>query len=171
MESNVENKIINKVAESDLITLDLEDFFPKVEIVPFDLKKYLFHELVLKEKDFREALRAHDWEQYKGKTVAIHCSADAIIPMWAFMLVGVHLNGIATYHSGNEKEVLEKLFLDSLKKISIQDYLGKRVLVKGCGDKEVPQSVFVEASSILLPVVKSLMYGEACSNVPLMKRK
>ncbi len=166
------NPIINKVASSDLITLDLEAFYPSGETAVFDLKDFLFKGLVLKEKDFREALKSFDWEQYRNKNVAITCSADAIVPMWAFMMVSVNLDGVAAYYRfGTEAELIEDLFFQSLKKIDAEDYRDKKLLVKGCSDKEVAASVYVEVARILLPVVKSLMYGEACSNVPLMKRK
>ena len=166
------NPIINKVASSDLITLDLEDFFPSEQIVVFDLKNFLFKVLVLKEKDFREALKILDWNQYRNKSVAITCSADAIVPMWAFMLVGVSLTNVADYYRfGTEKELIVDLYFQALKRINVEHYRSKKLLVKGCGDKEVAASVYVEVARILLPVVKSMMYGEACSNVPLMKRK
>ena len=166
------NAIINKVASSDLITLDLEEFYPSGEIVVFDLKDFLFKGLVLKEKDFREALKIFNWEQYRNKNVAITCSVDAIVPIWAFMLVAVNLDGIANYYRfGTEIELLTDIFFQNLNKMNVEDYRNKKLLVKGCSDKEVPASVYVEVGRLLLPVVKSLMYGEACSNVPLMKRK
>ena len=166
------NPIINKVASSDLITFDLEEYYPTDAIAVFDLKNFLFKELVLKEKDFREALKNLDWKKFENKAVAITCSSDAIVPMWSFMLVAVYLTGVASYFRfGTEEELVSDLFFQSLKKINAEDYRDKKVLVKGCSDKEVPASVYVEVSRIFLPVVKSLMYGEACSNVPLMKRK
>lgn len=166
------NPIINKVASSDLITLDLEEFYPSGETVVFDLKDFLFKGLVLKEKDFREALKIFNWEQYRNKNVAITCSVDAIVPIWAFMLVAVNLDGIANYYRfGSEMELLTDIFFQNLNKLNVEDYRNKKLLVKGCSDKEVPASVYVEVGRLLLPVVKSLMYGEACSNVPLMKRK
>lgn len=166
------NPIINKVASSDLITLDLEEFYPSGETVVFDLKDFLFKGLVLKEKDFREALKIFNWEQYRNKNVAITCSVDAIVPIWAFMLVAVNLDGIANYYRfGTEIELLTDIFFQNLNKMNVEDYRNKKLLVKGCSDKEVPASVYVEVGRLLLPIVKSLMYGEACSNVPLMKRK
>ncbi len=166
------NPIINKVASSDLITLDLEEFYPSGETVVFDLKDFLFKGLVLKEKDFREALKIFNWKQYRNKNVAITCSVDAIVPIWAFMLVAVNLDGIANYYRfGTEIELLTDIFFQNLNKMNVEDYRNKKLLVKGCSDKEVPASVYVEVGRLLLPVVKSLMYGEACSNVPLMKRK
>ena len=166
------NPIINKVASSDLITFDLEEYYPSDSIMVFDLKDFLFQGLVLKEKDFREALKNLGWKQFENKVVAINCSADAIVPMWSFMLVAVYLTGVASYFRfGTEQELLSELFFQRLQKINTEDYRDKKILVKGCSDKEVPASVYVEVSRIFLPVVKSLMYGEACSNVPLMKRK
>lgn len=167
-----EKPIINKVASSDLITFNLEDFYPKSEIAIFDLKDFLYKGLVLKEKEFRESLKGINWNQYMNKSVAITCTSDAIVPIWAFILVAVNLNSIAAYYRfGTEKDLIEDLFFQSLKKINAEDYRDKKLLVKGCSDKEVDVSVYVEISRILLPMVKSLMYGEACSNVPLMKRK
>ena len=166
------NAIINKVASSDLITLDLEEFYPSGETVVFDLKDFLFKGLVLKEKDFREELKIFNWGQYRNKNVAITCSVDAIVPIWAFMLVAVNLDGIANYYRfGSEMELLTDIFFQNLNKLNVENYRNKKLLVKGCSDKEVPASVYVEVGRLLLPVVKSLMYGEACSNVPLMKRK
>ncbi len=164
--------IINKVAQSALETLDLEAFYPAGEIVVFDLKDYLFMELILKEKDYRDTLKNADWSTYENKIVAITCSADAIIPLWAYMLAVTYLQPFAQdILFGKKEEVLEKLLLNQIAQINPEDFKDKRVVVKGCGDKKIPESAFVEIAKMLRPVVKSIMYGEPCSTVPIYKRK
>jgi hypothetical protein len=168
----MQETIVNKVAESGLITLDLEDYYPKEEIVVFDLKDYLFMGLVLKEKDFRAALQNLDWSQYKNKNVALTCSADAIIPMWAFMLVASYLRPFSNETIfGNKESAISSLILKNLSKINGEDFTDKRVVVKGCGDVQIPESAYLEITSKLRPFVKSLMYGEPCSTVPIYKKK
>jgi len=165
-------EIINKVAESGLITIDLEKYFPTEEVVPFDIKNFLFMEMLLKEKDFRVSLDQQDWSQYNGKKVALFCSTDAIIPMWAYMLVVSKLTGIAKdIHFGNEEEVLKEEIIDNIQHVDAQEYEGKRVVVKGCGDRPIPEYAYIEISKKLIPVVKSMMYGEPCSTVPVYKKK
>jgi hypothetical protein len=164
--------IVNKIAESGIISLDLEAFFPKEKIMVFDLKDYLFMELILKEKDFRAALLTTDWEKYRDSYVALTCSADAIIPMWANMLVTVYLTPLAKgVYFGTEAYVKEQLLLSALDLIQGVDYTDQRVVVKGCGEDPVPASAYVKITSILKPFVKSIMYGEPCSTVPLYKKK
>lgn len=166
----MDDLIINKVAQSSLITLDLERFYPFNEIVLFDLKNYLFMELILKEKDYREALKNLDWSIYQDKNVAITCSADAIIPMWAYMLAVSYLEPFANdIIFGNESEAFSILFLKNIWKIDPKEFDGKRVVVKGCGEKKIPESAYVEITKILRPVTKSIMYGEPCSTVPIFK--
>ena len=168
----MEEEIINKVAQSALITIDPADFFPTEEIAAFDLKDYLFMEQILKEKDFREAMKNLDWNIYQNKTVAITCSVDAIIPLWAYMLAVSYLQPVAIeIFFGNSDEVLSKLFFKNVQLINPENYLDKRVVIKGCGDKKIPEEVFIELTKILRPVVKSIMYGEPCSTVPVFKRK
>jgi hypothetical protein len=168
----MEDIIINKVAQSALITLDLEQFYPPEELVVFDLKKHLFMELILKEKEYREALKSLDWSVYENKNVAITCSADAIIPLWAYMLAVTYIEPFAKdIFFGTEKEVFNILFLKNLQQINPQEFEGKRVVVKGCGDKKIPETAYVEIAKILRPVAKSIMYGEPCSTVPIFKRK
>jgi hypothetical protein len=162
----------NKVAESGLITLDLEAFIPKNELVLFDLKNFLYMELILKEKEFRAMLDQHQWNQYQNKWVAITCSADAIIPMWAYMLVVSKLVGVASdIHVGDETAAQKNAIIENISKLDASQYLDKRVVVKGCGDKEIAAYAYVEISKKLMPVVKSLMYGEPCSTVPVFKKK
>lgn len=165
--------LVNKVAESGILTLNLEQFLPEQSSVKvFDLKPFLFREMILREKDFRAALPLHDWEQYRGKYVAILCSTDAIIPMWAYMLVASMLNGIAlSVFSGTGEQLAERLLLDNIESIDIANYHDKRVVIKGCGDIPLPESAFIAITYKLQPVVKSLMYGEPCSTVPVFKRK
>ncbi|HEY5392669.1 MAG TPA: DUF2480 family protein [Hanamia sp.] len=168
----MEDVIINKVAQSALTTLNLEPFYPNEQIVSFDLKDHLFMQLILKEKDYREALKLIDWTIYLDKVVAIHCSADAIIPLWAYMLAVSYLQPFAKdIIFGNERDVFNALFLKNLGKIDAKEFEGKRVVVKGCGDKKIPETAFVEITKMLRPVVKSIMYGEPCSTVPIFKSK
>lgn len=168
----METAIVNKVAESALTSIDLEEYYPKGETAVFDLKDHLFMGLILKEKDFRAALQTMDWEQYRNKNVAITCSADAIIPMWAYMLAAGNLKHVANeVVFGDEKQMLQTLLLKNLFQIKGEDYLDKRVVVKGCGDVAIPEAAYVEITNKLRPYVKSIMYGEPCSTVPIFKRK
>ena len=163
---------VNKVAESGLVSLNLEDFYPKEEILVFDLKDFLFMGLILKEKDYRAALQNHDWEKYRDKNVTITCSADAIIPMWANMLAASYLQNVTpNVFFGNEQTTRESVLLKRIATINADDYKDQRIIVKGCGDIDIPVSAYVEITNKLRPVVKSLMFGEPCSTVPIYKRK
>ncbi len=164
--------IVNKVAESGIVTLDLANYLPVYEdVVTFDIKPFLFREMILKEKDFRDAMKTHDWEQYKDKNVAIYCSADAIVPVWAYMLIAAYLQPFAAgMYFGSAEELYKKLVTDAINTIDITEYTDKRVVLKGCGDKAVPEIAYVAATEKLRPVVKSLMYGEPCSTVPIYKQ-
>lgn len=165
-------EIVNKVTQSGLITLDLEDYYPTEETVVFDLKPHLFMEMILKEKDFRAALQGFDWEQYRGKNVAITCSADAIIPFWAYMLVMTYLEPVANFAAfGSKEEIFRIQFMKNLQAIDIQQYADQRIVIKGCGDKGAGEAAYVEITRLLRPVVKSMMYGEPCSTVPIFKKK
>ena len=162
----------NKVAESGIITLNLEDYYPKGETAVFDLKDYLFMGLILKEKDFREALKNLDLTPYTNKNVALTCTADAIIPMWAYMLAASYLQPIAgNVVFGNEDFLQKALFLKNLNTINPQEYTDKRIVIKGCGELPVSESAYVEITNLLRPVAKSIMYGEPCSTVPIYKKK
>lgn len=162
---------VNKVAESGLISLDLEKWVPREKTAVFDLKDQLFMGLILKEKDFRQALKATDWSVYQDKNVAITCSADAIIPVWAYMLVAAHLQPFAKeIVMGDEKELQKTLFLKNLSGIDISEYADKRVVIKGCGETPIADYAYMEITRLLVPVVKSIMYGEPCSTVPVFKR-
>jgi len=167
------DEIINKVAESGLVTIDLEKYLPKKEaIAVFDLKEFLFMGMILKEKDFREALKQHDWEKYRNKHVAITCSADAIIPVWAYMLVTTYLQPVAKETIvANEKEIYKTIFLKNISSINTSEFTGSRIVLKGCGETPVDDFAYAEATRILLPVAKSIMYGEPCSTVPIYKKK
>lgn len=162
----------NKVAESGLITLDLASFFPPNDIVLFDIKPHLFMELILKEKEFRAALNQVDWSQYQDKIVGVFCSTDAIIPMWANMLIVSGLSPFAkAVYFGDEKRVREQLLLDSISTIHGSDYKDQRVVVKGCGETPIGESAYIAITQKLRPFVKSIMYGEPCSTVPVYKKK
>lgn len=164
--------IINKVAESGLITLDMETYYPREATAVFDMKDHLFMDMILKEKDFREALKNLDWSIYAGKDVAVFCSADAIIPVWAWMLVTSYLQPVAKeIVMGDEKELQKTIFLKNLLAINVNDYTDKRVVIKGCGETPIAEYVYMEITKLLRPVVKSIMYGEPCSTVPVFKRK
>lgn len=164
--------IENKVANSGLVTINLEDYFHAGERVVIDIKPWLFMEMILKEKDFREHIKQHNWAQYQGKNVAFICSTDAIIPTWAYMLIAVNIEPYAhRYVFGSIDTLNTVLYQDALQKINASDYADVRVIIKGCSDVPVPVSAYVELTHKLAPFAKSIMYGEACSNVPIFKRK
>ena len=166
------DEIKNKIAESGLITLDLEQFFPTSEIIEFDIRPFLFMDQILREREFREKLTMHDWEQYRGKHVAVHCSVDAIIPAWAYMSIAVHLSAIAqTVYQGKAADMLKDLIIGSIRTLEPSAYQDKRVLVKGCGEKGIDAYAYLEITMRLMNAVKTIMYGEACSAVPVYKRK
>lgn len=168
----LDKPLVNRVAASGLVTLNLEDFFPREELVTFDLKDYLFMELILKEKDFRAALKTHDWEQYAGKNLVVFCSADAIIPVWAYMLVAVYAAPYAVdVFQGTAEEFYKMSFQKALIAVDGKLYEDKRIVVKGCSNKPVPPSAYVELTRKLQPYAKSIMYGEPCSTVPIFKKK
>lgn len=165
-------EIVNRVSESSIITLDLEQFYPKGAIAVFDMKDHLFMGLILKEKDFRAALQNLDWEQYRDKNVAVTCSADAIIPVWAYMLVASYLQPIAReIIFGDEHALIQTLLSRNLATINAAEYNDKRVVIKGCGEIKIPDAAYMEITAKLRPVAKSIMYGEPCSTVPIFKKK
>lgn len=167
----MEDQIINKVAKSGLISLDLEDYYHSGERVLYDLKDNLFMGLILKEKDFREFLKTHDWSQYSGKNVAIICTEDAVIPTWAYMLLTIQLEPFANaIVFGNLQDLETKLYNDALAKINFAEYTGAKVVVKGCSKVAVPTTAYVEITRRLKPYAQSIMFGEPCSTVPLYKK-
>jgi hypothetical protein len=168
----MDEEMINKVAVSQLETIDLANYYPKEEIAVFDLKPYLFMELILKEKDFRAALQLTDWTNYHNKIVAVTCTADAIIPVWAYMLLASYLQPVATeIIMGDEKNAVRQILLKRIEAIDVGEYKDKRVVIKGCGDLPIGEFAYMEITRKLRPVTRSIMYGEPCSTVPIFKRK
>lgn len=167
-----EKEIINKVASSSLITFDLEEFYLPGERVLIDLKDQLFQGLILREKDLRDFVKANDWSAYQDKLVAITCSVDAVIPTWAYMLVAIALKPYAkVIEFGNLEKLEEKLFEDALEKVDWEQFRNSKMVIKGCSKVNVPPSAYVKTVAKLQPLAASLMFGEACSTVPLFKRK
>jgi len=164
--------IMNRVEASGLVTIDLEGFYPKEPFKIFDLKDYLFRGLIIREKEYREALKNTNWNEYENTNVAVMCSVDAIIPVWAYMLVATYLQAIAkNIVLGNEEKLIETILLNNITNINPRDYAEKRVVIKGCGDVKIPESAYLKITALLLPYAKSIMYGEPCSTVPVYKRK
>ena len=165
------SEIINRVANSALITIDLEDYYPKGTRVCFDVKDWLYEDLVLREKEFRTFVNTHDWAVYKNQFVALHCSTDAIIPGWAFMLIRLQLSGIAKQVVVGDLETLETaLYQIIINDLDLSFCSNKPVIVKGCSNKPVPKNAYLFLINKLQPIAKSIMYGEACSSVPLFKK-
>lgn len=165
-------EIVNKVSQSGLIQLDLADFKPKVKVIDIDIANQLWQGLILKEKDFREWIKLEDWSKYQDAAVYIHCSADAIIPTWAYMLVASRLNDIASTYIVGSGEDLEKLLItQEIAKIDLAPLEKGKIIIKGCSDISSPDFAMVEVIKKLQPVVQSIMYGEPCSTVPIYKKK
>lgn len=163
--------IVNKVAESSLLTIDLEEFIPKEEPVIFDLKDFLFMGLIVKEKEFRVGLLQTDPEPYRNKIVLVTCTADAIIPMWAYMLVAAQLQPVATeLFLGTTEEWKRKKLMEAIAATDLSRYEQQRVVIKGCGNEPIPEAAYLEITSRLRPLAKSIMYGEPCSTVPIFKQ-
>lgn len=166
------DEIVNRVKESGLISMDLEEFKPQMTMSEIDISEQLWQGLVLKEKDFRAWVKSHDWSQYVGKAVYVHCSADAIIPTWAYMLVSSQLGTHGVTHLIGTKSDLEKmLIVQRIKEEPLEKYIDGRMIIKGCSDISSPEYAMVELIKHLQPVAKSIMYGEPCSTVPVFKRK
>ncbi|RYY45631.1 MAG: DUF2480 family protein [Chitinophagaceae bacterium] len=162
---------VNKVAESGIITLNLEDYYPKEEVEIFDMKDYLFMGLILKEKDFRESLKQLDISTYQNKIVALTCTADAVIPMWAYMLVASSLQPVAKeIIFGSGEDALQQLLLRNIAGIDATAFDGQRIVIKGCGELPVKEAAYIEITRLLRPMAKSIMYGEPCSTVPVFKK-
>lgn len=164
-------EIVNKVAQAGIEQIDLASFKNNQALIEIDLKDQLWNEFVLKEKEFRNWVKDHNWDQYKGQFVYVHCSSDAIIPSWAFMLVTSHLSNAAKIHCGNKETFEEELFFTNLNQWDCQHLLEKRTMVKGCSNIPNPNKAYVVLTQKLQPVVKSLMFGEPCSAVPVYKKK
>lgn len=165
-------EIVNKVAQSGILTLNLELYKPSVEVWGFDITQALFMGLIVKEKEFRTFLSEFDWSVCKGKFVAIYCSADAIVPTWAYMLICTHIQDLAfSYKFCSIEEAENQLFIEKLNEIDFSSFTDKNVVVKGCGEIPVPVAVYVEACHRLLPYAKKIMYGEPCSTVPVFRKK
>ena len=163
--------LVNKVANSRLVTLKLEAYWPESPMESFDLKDYLFMELILKEKDFREAIRQHDFARYSGKVLLVFCSADAIIPAWAYMLVAAAAAPyVADVYQGTEADYLRDHYRRAVAALDPVDFTDQRVVIKGCGERPVPASAYLDVTARLRPVVKSIMFGEPCSTVPVYKQ-
>jgi hypothetical protein len=166
----MEDVIVNKVANSGLINIDLEDYYPKGKRMQIDIKSQLFQELILREKDFRNWIQSHNWEQYKDAYVAVFCSADAIIPVWAYMLITAQLEPLAKRIVFGDLEALEsEIYKEIIDNLDVSEYSDKRLIIKGCGNLPIPRSAFLRLTNKLRPIAKSIMYGEACSTVPIYK--
>lgn len=164
-------ELINRVANSGLITLNLEHDFPKEEVVVFDIKDYLFHGLILKEKDFRLALKEYDWDAIQGKRLCVICSADAIIPQWAYMLVAAYAEPkVESMHFGDEEDFLRTYYKSLIESRDYSEYEGDRVIIKGCSGVPVPAAAYMYLTAAVQPYAQSIMYGEPCSTVPVFKR-
>ncbi len=168
----MDQPLVNRVANSSLKTINLEDFFPKEAIVPFDIKHYLFMEMIIKEKDFRQAMKAHDWSQYRGQILTVFCSVEAIIPSWAYMLIATYTADIVKdVYMGSKSDYLDYYYTQKIRSMDISAYQNEKVVVKGCSKKPVPTSAYFELTKVLTPIASSIMYGEPCSTVPIYKKK
>lgn len=167
----MQKTIINRVANSPIEVIDLKEYLPKEPVIQIDMAQWLDAGLILREKEFRAALKQHPWQQYKGKMVAVFCSTDAILPTWAYMLVASHLFGISLRtEQGLAQNLLYTACLENLAKTDFSFLKDKPVIIKGCGEKELPQGIFLAAQNLIQPFAKSIMYGEACSAVPIFKK-
>lgn len=165
-------ELVNKVAQSGIITLDLELLIADTEIIELDISQFLFKGLLLKEKDFRSDLKSYDWEDFRNKTVAVFCSTDAILAQWAYMLVASYLLNVdSKFYFGTKDEVRTQVLVQKIQQIEEQEYQEKLVVIKGCGNQPLPDAAYLEVTKKLQPVVKSLMFGEPCSTVPIYKKR
>lgn len=165
------NEIINRVANSKLVTIDLEDYYPKGERILFDIKDWLLEGFVLREKDFRQQALGYNWEQYKNCFVAINCSSDAIIPAWAYMLLSTYLEPFAIKTVIGDLNTLEtSIYQDIISELDVSEFHDKPIIIKGCSNKPIPDNAYIQLTTKLKPIAKSIMYGEACSSVPLFKK-
>ncbi|PHR72537.1 MAG: hypothetical protein COA67_04635 [Lutibacter sp.] len=165
-------EIINKVASSKLVTIDLEDYYPQGKRVVIDIKDWLFEEIILREKDFRISVKEHNWSQYQDNFVALTCSSDAIIPSWAYLLITTSLAEFAKkIIVGDLSELETVIFQEIISDLPVEGFKNRPIIIKGCSEKEIPETAYVQLVSKLILVAKSVMYGEACSTVPLYKMK
>lgn len=165
-------EIVNRVANSKLITIDLEDFYPDGERIILDISDWLYEGLILRENDFRESILNHNWSQYKDKYIALTCKSDAIIPSWAYLLITTHLSVFAKKIVVGNLELLEtSIFQDIVNNLDISEYSDKPIIIKGCSEKFIPETTSVQLIEKLLPVAKTIMFGEACSTVPLFRKR
>lgn len=168
----MKDEIINRVANSKLITVNLEDYYPKGQRVLFDIKDWLFEGFVLREKDFRTQVSEFDWSQYQDSYVALTCSTDAIVPGWAYMLISIQLEPfVKKVIIGNLEAMETSIYQDVLNNLDISEFADKPIIIKGCSKKPVPPNAYIMLANKLKPIAKSIMYGEACSSVPLFKNK
>lgn len=168
----MEDEIVNRVANSKLVTIDLEDFYPEGKRMALDISAWLMDGIILREKEFRQQLTAHDWSAYKDAFVSIYCATDAILPGWAFMLVAARLGEVArkaVVGSPNDLETL--LYSEIITTLDVSEYVDKPIIIKGCTHKPVPENAYVLLTQKLQPIAKSILYGEACSSVPLFKKR
>ena len=166
------DEIVNRVANSALITIDLADYAPSQSIAILDVKDFLFEGFILKEKEFRKSLKVFNFSIYQGKTVAINCSSDAIVPMWAFMLITSYIKNIASeIHFGKKEDIFQQIFTANIDAIDAKEFANKKVIIKGCGQIPLSASLYIAITKKLKNTVSSLMFGEACSAVPVLKNK
>ncbi len=163
--------IVNRVANSPLKSIDLEDYLSKAPVISFDLKDLLFQEMILKEEDFRTFLKSNDWSKYDGMNVRLHCSVDAIVPTWAYMLLVTQLQSANLVVEGSDEDMEKALILQAIASLMKEDWQNAKVVIKGCGNIRNKEFAYTEIAKALVPVVSSLMYGEPCSTVPVYKRK
>ena len=165
------DEIINRVANSKIVTIDLEDYYPKGERLVLDIKDWLLEGLVLREKDFRQQASEYHWEQYKNCFVALNCSTDAIVPGWAYMLLATYLEPYAAKTViGDLNDLETSIYQDIISRLDVSEFQDKPIIIKGCSNKAIPNNAYIQLTTKLKPVAKSIMYGEACSSVPLFKR-
>ena len=166
------DEIINRVANSKLITFDLEDYYPNGNRILFDIKDWLYEGLVLREKEFRKKALEHHWKQYKNCFVALNCSTDAIVPAWAYMLLATYLEPYAIKTIIGDLNALEtSIYQEIIAKLDVTQFKDKPIIIKGCSNKPIPDNAYIQLTTKLKPVAKSIMYGEACSSVPLFKKQ
>lgn len=168
---NINKPLVNKVAQSKLVTINMEDFFPAEEILVFDIKSYLFQGLLLKEMDFRKSMKDHDWSQYKDAIMLIQCSSDAIIPVWAYSLIAKYSTAfVKELFVGSKEEFIHQYYKTYIQLMDVSEFTDKMIVIKGCSEKAVPAAAYAYLCQKLVPVAKSIMYGEPCSTVPIHKK-